>query len=69
MTHEFNKSPWQLKSRVDVENKVPTRRILFTRFFRSKDVHSKAGGAQWPPKLTPRSSLNPLIPKALALVR
>ena len=62
MTHEFNKSPWQLKSRVDVENKVPTRR-------RSKDVHSKAGGAQWPPKLTPRSSLNPLIPKALALVR
>lgn len=23
MTHAFNKSPWQLKSRVDVEKKVP----------------------------------------------
>ena len=52
--HAFNKSPWQFKSEFDVvENKVPTRRIWFTRLFRSEDVHSKSGGAQWSPRLTP----------------
>jgi hypothetical protein len=42
---------------------------FYSHAFSDKDVHSKAGGAQWPPKLTPRSSLNSVIPKALALVR
>ena len=41
---------------------------FYSHAFSDKDVHSKAGGAQWP-KLTPRSSLNSVIPKALALVR